>query len=118
MYSIRQQQINFVIAQNQKKALWAKVHMAKEIAERANVTRKLGEIDAHEKNLTLLERFRRTLGEDVYKACVQELFSSMPSPMSFADNCAVICIDGNDDNLVICEKQDATTEKEMCDEQT
>jgi len=105
-----------VIARNQKKALWAKVHMAKAMAESANVTRKLGEIDAHEKNLTLLERFRHVLGEDMYKARVQELFSSMPSPMSFADDCAVICIDGDDDDLVICEKQDATTEKEMCDE--
>jgi hypothetical protein len=35
--------------------------------------------------------------------------------MLFADNCAVISIDGNDDDVVICEKQDAT-EKEIRDE--
>jgi hypothetical protein len=49
----------------------------------------------------------------VKMARVQELFSSMRSPMSFADDCAVICIDGIDDNLVICEKQDATTNKNV-----
>ena len=38
--------------------------MAKAMAESANVTRKLGEIDAHEKNLTLMETFRHVFGED------------------------------------------------------
>ena len=76
--------------------------MAKAMAESACVTRKLGEIDAHEKNLTLLERFRHVLGEEVYKARVQELFSSMPNPMSFADDCAVdLCIDSDDDEVVV-----------------
>ncbi len=101
-----------LMTQNQKKALRAKVHMAKAMAESANVTtgRKLGEIDTHEKNLKhLLEKFRHVLGEDVHKARVQELFSSMPSPTLFVDKNAVICIDIDDDD-VNCEKQDASEE--------
>ncbi len=86
------------------------------MAESANVTRRLGEIDAHERNLALLERFRHVLGDEVYKARVQELLASMPSPTSFADNCAVICIDG-DDNDVNCEQhQDASNKEVIHDE--
>lgn len=103
---------NILIAQNQKKALWAKVVMAKAMAESANVTRKLGEIDAHKRNLNLLERYRHdVIGENVYNARVLELLTSMPSPKSFADNCAVICIDGDDD--AICERQDSPSNKEI-----
>ena len=80
------------IAQNQKKALWAKVVMAKAMAESANVTRKLGEIDAHERNLNLLEKYRPVIGDEVYHAHVLELLTSLPSPKSFADNCVVIAL--------------------------
>jgi hypothetical protein len=33
--------------ENLKRAMWAKVHMAKAMEESANVARKLGEIEAH-----------------------------------------------------------------------
>jgi hypothetical protein len=55
------------------------------MAESANVTWHFGELDAHKKFLSLLERMKLVLGEDMYEARLQELLLSMPSPTSFVD---------------------------------
>jgi hypothetical protein len=64
--------------------------------ESANVARRLGDIEATEKNLSILDRMRPIIGEEVYTERVKLLFASIPVPAaSFATDCEVICIDGN-----------------------
>lgn len=83
----------------QKHTTWAKVHMAKAMEENANVTRKLGEIEALEKTLAILEKNRHVIGDAEYDARVRDILFSLPNPKSFAKECVVICIGDGDDNL-------------------
>jgi hypothetical protein len=67
--------------------------MTKAVEESAYVARKLGEIEAHEKNLSFLDRLRHVMGEEVYLALVRRLLASIPEPKTFAKDCEVIIID-------------------------
>lgn len=82
-----------VEATNQRHATWAKVHMAKAMEENANVARKLGEIEAVAKSLSILAKIRDVLGEEVYASRVKDIVASIPHPKSFAKECVVVCID-------------------------
>ena len=88
---------------NEKQQVWAKVHMAKAMEESSNVQRKLGEIEAHEKNLNLLDRLRDVIGEEVYLARVRSLFATIAEPTkAFAKECEVVVIDDDDDSIDDC----------------
>ena len=81
---------------NTKQVIWAKVHMAKAMQESANVARRLGEIEATDKSLGILDRMRPIIGEEAYMERVKLLFASIPLPTSFAKDCEVICVDAGD----------------------
>jgi hypothetical protein len=68
--------------------------MAKAMQESANVARRLGESEATDKNLGILDRMRPIIGEEAYMERVKLLFPSIPLPTSFGKDCKVICIDG------------------------
>ena len=71
---------------NLNHAMCANVHMAKAMEESANVARKLGEIEAHEKNLSFLDQLRPVIGEEMYLARVRRLLASIPEPKTFVNS--------------------------------
>jgi hypothetical protein len=60
--------------------------MTKAVEESAYVARKLGEIEAHEKNLSFLDQLRPVIGEEMYLARVRRLLASIPEPKTFANS--------------------------------
>ena len=64
---------------------WAKVHSAKALQVSSKVASRLGRIDELEKTLNLLDRMRKVIGEDSYKARVDTVLASLPDPSSYVN---------------------------------
>ena len=53
-----------------KKLLWAKVLASKSQAENTNIAKRMGKMEELEKAMTLLDKMRKVIGEDSFKAKV------------------------------------------------
>ena len=81
-----------------KKLLWAKVLASKSQAENTNIAKRMGKMEELEKAMTLLDKMRKVIGEDNYKAKVVSVLDAFPV-FSTIDACVdIIDVDADDDD--------------------
>ena len=68
-----------------KKLLWAKVLASKSQAENTNIAKRMGKMEELEKAMTLLDKMRKVIGEDNYKAKVVSVLDAFPVFSTFEE---------------------------------
>ena len=81
-----------------KKLLWAKVLASKSQAENTNIAKRMGKMEELEKAMTLLDKMRKVIGEDNYKARVVSVLDAFPVFSSFDACVDIIDVDADDDD--------------------
>ena len=84
-----------------KKLLWAKVLASKLQAENTNIAKRMGKMEELEKAMTLLDKMRKAIVEDIYKAKVGSVFDAFPVFATFDAKVDIIDVNADDDAPVL-----------------